>query len=204
MWTRAVNRERPSCGVLDSRGAPKGNSGFAMLEVLVTIVIMLVGLLGLVGVMARSNTAEMESYQRVQALVLLQDMANRINANRAVAACYSNGVAGAQFGTGYAGTPSCALGNGLQNAQAVSDLNAWNSLLLGSAEKNSSSNVGAMIGARGCITQIDATNNVYLISVVWQGLAITAAPKDACGQGRYGDDRLRREVTTTLRIGVLT
>lgn len=190
--------------------ARRGGAGFAMIEILVTLLILLLGLLGMAGLMTRSNTAEMESYQRVQALVLLQDMANRINANRVVASCYSNGTTGMQLGTASTATPTCTLGNAEQNAQAVNDMTAWNSLLLGSAEVTTpsgtspGSNVGAMIGARGCITLIDSTNNIYMISVVWQGLTPTYAPVDACGKGQYGDDRLRREVTSTVRIGVLT
>ncbi|MDP2155736.1 MAG: type IV pilus modification protein PilV, partial [Sulfuricella sp.] len=56
--------------------------GFGMIEVLVSLFILLTGLLGLAGLLARSQQAEMESYQRAQALVLLQDMVARINANR--------------------------------------------------------------------------------------------------------------------------
>ena len=44
--------------------------------------ILLVALLGAAGLLARSNQMEMETYQRVQALTLLQDMAARLNANR--------------------------------------------------------------------------------------------------------------------------
>ncbi len=179
-------------------------SGFAMLEILVTLFIILVGLLGAVGLMVRANTAEMESYQRVQAVILLQDMRNRIEANRAVVSCYSNGPTGMQLGTGYAGTPSCASGTAAQNAQAVADMTQWNTLLLGSAETNSGTKVGAMLGALGCITQIDAVNNVYLITVAWQGLEPTAAPKATCGQGQYGADTLRRALSVTVRIGSLT
>lgn len=64
-------------------------SGFGMVEVLVSLIILLVGLLGLAGLMVQSQRSEMESYQRVQALILLQDMASRIDANRAVASCYA-------------------------------------------------------------------------------------------------------------------
>lgn len=183
---------------------PNANAGFTMLEVLVTLLVLLLGLLGLAGLVMRSNNTEMESYQRVQALIVLRDMVNRINANRAVAACYSNGSAGMTLGTGYTGTPSCTLGNAQQNAQALADMTAWNALLLGTAEVAAGTNVGAMIGARGCIRLVDATNSIYMISVAWQGLAATVAPSDTCGSGQYGDDRLRREVSTTLRIGVLT
>jgi type IV pilus assembly protein PilV len=179
-------------------------SGFAMLEVLISLLILLVGLLGVIGLMVRANTAEMESYQRVQAVILMRDMLNRINSNRAVAACYSNGPAGTQFGTGYAGAPTCASGTPAQNAQAVADMTAWHAALLGSAETLSGTGVGAMIGARGCITQIDAVNKIYMVSVVWQGMDPTVAPSVPCGQGQYGTDTLRRALNVTLRIGTLT
>ncbi len=185
-------------------GGCRTAGGFAMLEVLITLLILLLGLLGLLGLMTRANTAELESYQRVQAVILMRDMLNRIESNRAVAGCYSNGTVGTQFGTEYAGTPTCTLGSAAQNAQAVADMIDWNALLLGSAETKGGNKIGAMIGARGCITQIDAANKIYMISVVWQGMTPTAAPKVTCGQGRYGaTETLRRAVTVTLRIGIL-
>ena len=49
-----------------------------MIEVLVTMVIIAFGLLGMAGLQMRMQTSEMESYQRSQALLLLNDMANRI------------------------------------------------------------------------------------------------------------------------------
>jgi type IV pilus assembly protein PilV len=182
-----------------------GIAGFTILEILVSLVIVLLGVLGLAGLIIRSNQAEMESYQRVQALALAQDMADRINANRKVVTCYSNGATGMQLGTGYSGTPACTAGSAQQNARAVADMNAWNARLLGSAEVLSGSNVGAMIGARGCVNQIDAANRIYLVSVAWQGLAATSAPAagNDCGLDQYGDNALRRVVTVTIRIGTL-
>lgn len=185
--------------------AGHGVAGFTILEILISLVIVLLGVLGLAGLIIRSNQAEMESYQRVQALALAQDMADRINANRKVASCYSNGATGMQLGTGYSGTPACAAGSAQQNTRAVDDMTAWNARLLGSAEVLSGSNVGAMIGARGCVNQIDAANRIYLVSVAWQGLAATAAPGTGndCGLDQYGDNALRRVVTVTIRIGTL-
>jgi len=173
-----------------------------MLEVLISMVIVLLGVLGLAGLIVRSNQAELESYQRVQATILLQDMVDRINANRKVATCYSNGGAGMTL-TGAAVTPACATGTAEQQARAIADLTAWNDLLGGSAEVAGTSKIGAMIGARGCINQIDATNNIYMVSVAWQGLATTAAPGNICGTGQYTDEKLRRVVSATLRIAVL-
>src|SRR4026209_1446790 len=52
-------------------------SGFSLVEILVTLVIVMIGLLGLAGVQMRAHQAEMESYQRAQALVLVADMVDR-------------------------------------------------------------------------------------------------------------------------------
>lgn len=188
--------------------------GFALLEVLVSIVILLFGLLGLAGVASRADQAEMESYQRIQAIQLVEDMADRLNANRKVASCYSNGTSGVLLGSSSSTIPSCTAGSAQQQSQAAADLTAWNKMLQGQAETSSpassSKPLGSMIGAVGCITLDDATNNVYLISVAWQGLARTAAPTLTdgsaypCGNGNYGDEKLHRVVTTKVQIGALS
>lgn len=179
-------------------------SGMSLIEVLVALVITLIGLLGLTGLIARANQAEMESYQRVQALMLLQDMVDRINANRTVAACYSNDATGRTVGTGFTGTPTCTVGSLQQNTQMAADLAAWSDLLQGSAEVSGSNRIGAMIGARGCVAQIDAASRTYIVTVAWQGLAPTVSPVNPCGKDLYGsDDKFRRVVTSTLRIGSL-
>lgn len=198
---------------LKSRVAQRGSS---LIEVLVTLVILMVGLLGLVGLMVQSQRAQMESYQRVQALVVLQDMVNRININRKAAACYAIATAtsGAPLGTGYSGTPiDCTTADTTaeQKVQAKLDLLEWSNLLKGSAEKSGGSDVGAMLGARGCVTVVDAVplaplvapNKLYdvVVSVVWQGNGKTVAPTAVgCGVGLYGDDAQRRAVTIPIRI----
>lgn len=186
-------------------------SGFALIEVLVALMILLFGLLGLAGVSSRATLTEMESYQRVQALQLLQDMGDRLNANRKVASCYSNAATGVQLGTGSTSIPACAAGSALQQAQAVADLTAWDGMLKGQSEDLSGAKRGAMIGAVGCVTLDDATNNIYMVAVSWQGLAATYAPKLAdgttpfpCGNGKYSDERLHRVVTTKIQIGKLS
>lgn len=198
---------------LKPRIAQRGSS---LIEVLVTLVILMVGLLGLVGLMVQSQRSQMESYQRVQALVVLQDMVNRINTNRKAAACYAIATATGDtpLGTGYAGTPSdCTVADTTpeQKVQAKRDLLEWNSLLNGSAEKSSGNDVGAMLGARGCVTVVDAVplaplvspNKLYdvVVSVVWQGNGKTVAPTAvSCGANLYGDDAQRRAVTVPMRI----
>ena len=184
----------------------QAQQGSSLIEVLVTLVILMVGLLGLVGLMVQSQRSQMESYQRVQALVVLQDMMNRINTNRKAADCYAVTTAanGTPFlGTGSTVSPACTLGTAEQNAQAVRDMTEWNNLLLGSAEKSGSSDVGAMLGARGCVSLVSA--GVYQVSVVWQGNGKTAAPTGvSCGADLFGDDAQRRAVTVPLQIANLS
>lgn len=191
------------------RAAPQ--QGVALIEVLITLVILLFGLLGLAGVSSRANVAEMEAYQRIKALQLVQDMADRLNANRKVASCYSNGATGVELSATSTTVPACTAGNVQQQTQAAADLAAWKDLINGQAETQSGTKLGAMIGAVGCVTLDDAANNIYLIAVSWQGLAKTAAPTLAdgstafpCGNGAYGDEKLHRVVTTKVRIGALS
>ena len=68
---------------------PRGRqAGAALIEVLVSMLILMFGLLGLVGVMVQSQRAQVEAFQREQALLIAQDMVNRMAANKNVATCY--------------------------------------------------------------------------------------------------------------------
>ena len=186
----------------------RNQTGFSMIEVLVTLVILMLGLLGLVGMMLLSQRSEMESYQRAQALILLQDMVGRINANRTAASCYAittDTVNGAPYlGVDSTVTPACSAGTVEAYTLANNDLTAWNNLLIGTSEKIGTTSLGAMIGARGCIS-LDATTGTYLVSVAWQGKGQTAAPASGlgCGKGLYGDDTMRRVVSVPLQIANL-
>jgi len=180
----------------------KNQTGMMLIEALVSLVIAAIALLGTVTLMAKSTRGEMESYQRVQALTLVQDMASRINANRQVASCYSNGATG--LSTTTSPMPTCATGSAVQIATANADLAAWKNALLGSSEVSGSSKVGAMIGAVGCVTQVDATNQIYQVSVAWQGLMATAKPTLTCGKTSIGDNSLRRVISVQIQIANLT
>ena len=177
-------------------------AGATLIEVLVSLLILMLGLLGLVGVMIQSQRAQVESYQRVQALLLLQDMAARLNANKAVSGCY---VLASFLGTGNTTVPAttaCAVGTVDQQSRVTSDLTEWRDLLLGSAELSGTDKVGAVLGARGCITK--NASDLYQLSIAWQGSGATAAPPAGitCAQGQYGtDDAARRAVSVTVQLG---
>ena len=197
--------------------------GFTMIEVLVTLIVLALGLLGIMGLQARGQQAELESYQRAQALVLVQDMVDRMNANRSDShnKVYVNGTV-ATFPVGGGGNlVNCGALTG-----AAYDLCDWTNQLNGAAEvlsgggcstTNSADCAGAMLGARGCVTYdatkelVDSTGatmsgtGIYTVTVAWQGVAATSAPPASitCAQGLYPDDTMRRAVTATFRIANL-
>lgn len=214
--------------LMDYRSMPrKRAAGFTLIEILITLVVLLVGLLGLVGMQAKAQQAELESYQRGQALVLLQDMVDRMNSNRLDAknlnyvTAVPAGVGGATQLVSCAGKTASAL-----------DLCEWGNVLIGAAEGTAGSNcatsatgqgcVGAMLGARGCISydinsQLQdssgasiAGTGVFTVAVAWQGTAQLSSPPSStlpgsalnCAKGDYPEP-YRRVVTATMRIGAL-
>jgi type IV pilus assembly protein PilV len=194
-----------------TRPLPAAARGSSLIEALVAIAVLAIGLLGMAKLQVGSRQYEMESYQRAQAMILLQDMVARLNANRGAADCYAittdNTTGAPFFGQGYSGAPTCSTGTSAQQTTAVADMNEWNGLLLGSSEKAGATDVGAMIGARGCV-YFDAANNFYVVTVAWQGLMETAAPSGlSCGKDQYGGsakEGQRRAVSAVVQFGILT
>jgi len=197
--------------------AKSRSAGFTMLEVLISLLIAVFGLLGLIGLQTQAQVTEFESYQRAQALVLVNDMADRIAFNRATDAngyvigwrCYTYSTDSQRYlGTGNTVAAVCADGaiTGDPKTRADADLAAWNDLLQGASETVTASGtrVGGLLGARGCITR-DAATGVIRVSVAWQGMAPTVASADTCATTRYGaNDALRRVVFTEVIVPVLT
>lgn len=170
--------------------------GLTMLESLVTIVVLAFGILGLAGLQAKMQSVEVESYARSQALILVEDMAARLNANRTHAAAY---VTTTPAGTGDAEPADCST-----TAIGVDrDVCEWSNALKGAAELTRGAPIGAMIGGRGCIEQLVGVDPPsFRIAVAWQGLTATVAPGIACGQGLYGNNEaFRRIVAKVVAIG---
>lgn len=193
-----------------------------MLEILISMFIMAVGLLGLVGLQAMAQKSELESYQRAQALILLNDIVDRVNTNRRAATCYAIttnltggypylGATGSnRFDT--AGFSCPAVANTPEwGTRASNDLIEIDAMLNGAAEQLGGGQVGAMIGARACISY-DSTTMAYAVAVAWQGNTGTFSPAGwsnapsgvaNCAINLYGDDAQRRVVWSLIRIAAL-
>jgi len=171
--------------------------GATLIEVLVTIVILTFGLLGVAALQVRMQLAQTESYYRAHAVLLMQDIVDRVNANRINA-------------LNYVTTGPLGAGNAIQDCTGLTgaalDLCEWNNALLGTAENTAGGQqAGGMIGERGCITNVSATMpREFVVAVAWQGLVPTVAPAATdCGQGLYGNEQTRRALVARVTIGCL-
>jgi len=180
----------------------RGVRGTSLVEVLVTLMILAFGLLGVAGLQAKIGAAEMESYQRAQALLALSQMTERMNANPTQAASY---VTNGTIGTGDNQPATCT---GIAPGPNL-DLCEWSNTLKGASEQNAGGSVGGALAVRGCITQLQAPNpalgvcttGVYQVSVAWQGTVPTATPALACAAGSYGaNDAYRRVIAGTVSV----
>ncbi len=193
--------------------SPSGQRGVTLVEVLVTLIILAIGLLGLVALHARVQVLQAESYQRAQALILLKDMAGRIANNRNNVATYAADFAGQDMATEGVGAHLSAANCPAPDAatpRALADVADWCIALQGAAESLDGTNVGAMVGGRGCVQDLEGGR--FLVTVAWQGLAPIEAPPESvtCGTGEYGDDDTpcegdvcRRVVTTVVQLADL-
>lgn len=182
---------------------PRRQQGVSLVEVLVTIVIVAVGLLGLVGLQTRLQVEQVEAYQRAHAVLLVNDMSSRLSTNRNAADDYVTASA--------LGAAACtALGPNPSRAEI--DQFEWCELLRGASERLGASQVGTLVGGRGCVEELAAGE--YMITVAWQGFAAGAQPPASvtCGAGAFNgptgsvcaNDACRRALTTVVRVADLT
>lgn len=183
-------------------------AGFAMVEAMVTIVVVAFGLLGVAGLVSRSFVAEVEGTQRTQAVLVLQDMMTRIEANRTNAAAYVTGDADI---TGYS-APATLVVCDPAAPLAERDRCEWGRLIAGANEQIDTRNAGVLVGAIGCIDEIDGFNRIYAVTIAWEGMTEQPAPPagfapNECGRGVFDDENTgftrRRVITMPLRLATL-
>lgn len=169
---------------------PRRARGFSMIEILITIVIMAFGLLGLAAFASKATTLGVDATQRARAAALLSDMSNRISVNKTNAAAYLTG----------------ALGDAAQNCAALvgaaRDLCEWNNLLAGTNDAQGSGNA-AFLGYRGCVTQPNPADPVFVVTVAWGSMTPGFPPADGCAANAFGDDSQRRILRAQVRIADL-
>lgn len=186
--------------------------GSALIEVMVTLFILAIGLLGIAGLQARIHVLEFESYQRAQALVVMNDLSERIFGNRPQAATYVAEAPNFLTHTGVIKDCNDDAIVGSPVDPVKKDLCEIGNVLNGEGEKQGGSNLGAMERGMACITafEVPATGikafgrcpTGVQVEVAWRGRSSTVVPASTCGAGLYGsDDGLRRAVSTKVGTG---
>jgi type IV pilus assembly protein PilV len=176
---------------MSAKGRPE--YGFTMIEVLIALVVLAFGMLALARAMAAASLDELESYQRSQAMVIAQEMVERINANRKEALLY----------VGDYQVPSVAADCALEVTILARDQCEFRNRLMGADTLDNKRAMGAPMAARACITETAPGSNAYLVAIAWQGMKSTAAPDSACGENAFDREENRRVFSTVLRIATL-
>lgn len=193
---------RPRLHPILSLSRPQRQRGTTLVEVLVTLIILAFGLLGIAAFQAKAQVGSIEAYQRAQAVVLLEDMQARMLGNSRFIEQY---LTTSPLGTANTEYSTCG---GL--AGALRDKCEWSLALQGAAVVAGNSKLGAMTGARGCISELQQRNpldgvcqsGVYLVTLAWQGMHPTIAPAASCGRDAYGADTNRRAISVRVSLGV--
>lgn len=183
-------------------------AGVGLIEVLIALFVTAIGLLGLAALQGKAQRAELESYQRSQALILLQDMASRLRANRTEAlqtpSPYLTDGNQTVVGPMSEFTDEESCGNPQEGTkQAQIDLSCWHISLTGKLEEKMTtesdpSYTGGVINGHGCIKKTGT--NTFSITIAWQGMTeITQKYNDSCAQGRIPDS-LRRTLSAPIHF----
>lgn len=143
----------------------KRNSGFALVEVLVAVMVLAIGLLGLAGLHASGFRDNHGAFVRTQATYAVNDLADRMRANRAAAIAGNYEVAAAPVApafdciANFTGTTTAGLCNPAEMATA--DLVAWYAFL-GNAIPGGNATI--VCNPVGC-----GLNAIHTITVTWAG-----------------------------------
>jgi len=143
----------------------KGNSGFALVEVLIAVLVLAIGLLGLAGLHASGFRNNHGAFVRTQATYAVNDLADRLRANRAAAIAGNYEVAAAPAAptfdciANFTGTSTAGLCNPTEMATA--DLVAWYTFL-GNAMPGGNATIA-------CVPVGCGANAIHTITVTWAG-----------------------------------
>ncbi len=175
-------------------------AGFTLIEVLVTFLIVAIGLLGLGALQVNTMNNSFETYQRALVASIIEDMAARIRMNSQAA------MAGEYF---LEKPQSSACGEMMGSER---DLCEWHAQIEGSSAKVSDidaegataqRNIGAPLGARGCIEQLTGSGSGELwvrVSVAWIGMTPQSETDLSCGIEEMGDEAYRRVVFRDVAV----
>lgn len=188
-------------------GARIGQSGFSLVEILVTTVILGIGVLGVTGLTAYSKRAAFETVQRSTATELAFALLEDMRANSTALDVY---VGAGTLGRGSRGAepaPTCdTAGSPCTAAElAAHGLWAWEQMLDTGLESVDGAATGGLVQATACIDgPATGEAGTYSVTIAWRGVTeLTDPAANTCGDGTglYGaNNEYRRMVVLQTYI----
>lgn len=199
-----------------ARFGARRESGVTLIEALATFVILSVGLLGIVSLQGVAKSAQHQGIQRSKAVILANDLVERIRINPGGVLTYSAGGLDNPLGGATLSAPEtdCAAASCSAAELAEYDLWLWERSLDGAtvtvtdADSNVSNTAG-LIAPRACVrfaadTGMTRTGVVDVI-IQWRGLGeiedAVVEDDDVCGGGEdAGQDNYRRQLVVSTFV----
>lgn len=175
-------------------------SGFSLVELLVTIVVFSVGLLAVAGLQTVSKSANFESLQRTTASNVVYGLLEDMRTNGKGIDIY---LASADLGGGVIAdepAPNCSTMGATCNAaqKAIHDLWFWESVLDGEMETGAEGAAGGLVQPTICIDgPAGGGAGIYTVTIVWRGgVSLTDSGLNTCGDGsgKYGAGNAFRRI----------
>ncbi|BEU02140.1 type IV pilus modification protein PilV [Agarivorans sp. OAG1] len=175
--------------------------GFTLIEVIITSFILAVGLLAVVAMQAVAKRSSFETHQRTVAMILAEDMVERVRLNHI--AWQANNPATVTVGDGQTARakPACAEDSGLMTACSLADvvnydLYHWEYGLYAKAAGAK----GGLVKPNGCV--LLSANGELTVVVTWLSRqsfsGITSSNTVTANCGAQSDKRRKMALTTRV------
>ncbi len=191
----------------------RAQSGFTLVEVLVTFVILAIGLLGIVSLQALAKTSQHQSIQRTRAVAMADGILERIRINPAGLTTYTGQtfpLGGSQISSEPAA--DCIAAACTPVEMAAHDLWAWEQMLDGAdvtvVNGGVTTSAARLIQPKGCIEfeAVPGKTRTGLLRVLiqWSDLRKTVdavqAGETICGGVAAGSDDYRRQIIASTFV----
>ena len=174
-------------------------SGFSLLELLISLIIFSLGLLAVAGLQTVAKQSNYESIQRTVAAQIATGLLEDMRTNGGGIAAY---VGAGDIGGGSQGArpaPDCSAGSECNPSQkAAFDLWFWEQSLDGAMETTGGASAGGLVLPTLCIDgPPGGVAGIHRVTVVWRGSAsLVSQAANACGaaSGNYGNQNSLRRI----------
>lgn len=177
-------------------------SGFALVEVLVSVFVFAIGMLGIGALQLISKQAGAEASQRTIAASLAFELLERMRLNNHSHITAPSPLAtyvanGASLSAQMDGVTNCTTTNCNPYQLADFDLHRVFGAALGATETRNGQNVGGLVDPTLCVTGPgDGESGAYQVTITWRGKTAMrdGHPDNACGSGSYGANNEFRRI----------